>query len=219
MTRRSAPRFASWATSCARSIRAEAYHVVCRGNNAGRSSGTGTTASRFRDELDRVATKFEWEVYAWCLMPNHHHVVLHATQERLFRRFPATQRQPRAANESPSRPDRTISSGIDRARCRSRAIAHLVGAIALRRPQSCRRQGSSSTPAHGEWSSYRATVGLDAGAAMAPGRQVLALFGRDPASAVGSHSSDSSTPDISWCQTPRRCSLRKQPRPFALTPG
>ena len=32
-----------------------------------------------------VATKYRWEVLAWCLMPNHCHLVLRAPEDGLLR--------------------------------------------------------------------------------------------------------------------------------------
>ena len=50
-------------------------------------------------------------------------------------------------------------------------MAHLVGAIAVRRPQSCRRRALVEHAAAWEWSSYRATVGREPAPRMAPSRR------------------------------------------------
>jgi putative transposase len=39
----------------------------------------------FRAQLRRSAERYLWRIYAYCLMPNHYHVVLEATQADLTR--------------------------------------------------------------------------------------------------------------------------------------
>jgi len=56
------------------------YHVTSRGNNRGLITFDRTDCAGLREELGAAATKYRWEVFAWCLMPNHHHVVLRAPE-------------------------------------------------------------------------------------------------------------------------------------------
>jgi REP element-mobilizing transposase RayT len=53
-------------------------HVVTRGNNGGAIVRDQLDCELWRNELSRVATKYRWDVWAWCLMPNHLHLVLRA---------------------------------------------------------------------------------------------------------------------------------------------
>jgi putative transposase len=59
------------------------FHVTTRGV---------ARATIFRDEYDyatfcaqllRTAERYEWTLHAYCLMPNHYHLILEATQEHL----------------------------------------------------------------------------------------------------------------------------------------
>lgn len=59
------------------------FHVTCRGV---------ARALLFRDTLDYVALRaqlrevirrFDWSVYAYCLMPNHYHLILETEREHL----------------------------------------------------------------------------------------------------------------------------------------
>jgi REP element-mobilizing transposase RayT len=54
------------------------YHVVARGNNGGWIVRDAIDRSAFRSRLGAVAVSFEWQVFAWCLMTTHVHVVLRA---------------------------------------------------------------------------------------------------------------------------------------------
>ena len=48
-----------------------------------RSFATHTTTSHSRAQLREVIRKFAWNVYAYCLMPNHYHLVLSTERESL----------------------------------------------------------------------------------------------------------------------------------------
>jgi REP element-mobilizing transposase RayT len=52
------------------------YHVVSKGNNGEPIVRDGIDYELFCRDLDRVATKYLWKVWAWVLMPNHFHLVL-----------------------------------------------------------------------------------------------------------------------------------------------
>jgi putative transposase len=161
---------------------AEAYHVVCRGCNRGQIVWDRYDCDSFRSELYRVAAKFEWSIYAWCLMPNHHHLILHARQEQFSAGFQQLNgNHARRTNRRHGRSDHLF-------RHRPRAVqlesmAHLVGAIAyvLRNPV---KADLVEHAAAWEWSSYRATVGRASAPAWLLANEALELFGRDSSSAV-----------------------------------
>ena len=54
--------------------------MTSRGNNRGLITFDGTDRAGLRGELAAAATKHKWEVFAWCLMPNHYHVILRAPE-------------------------------------------------------------------------------------------------------------------------------------------
>jgi REP element-mobilizing transposase RayT len=51
------------------------YHVISRGNNSGPIVFDAVDVEFFIAELGRVATKHDWEVWSWCVMTNHFHIV------------------------------------------------------------------------------------------------------------------------------------------------
>src|SRR4051794_32418225 len=56
------------------------YHVMCRGSDRNPIAWDGYDFQSLSAGLARVASRHEWEVFAWCLMPNHYHVVLRTSQ-------------------------------------------------------------------------------------------------------------------------------------------
>ncbi len=52
------------------------YHVFSRGNNRGTIFFEPSDYERFLKNLDRFGTKFRFKLYAYCLLPNHFHLLL-----------------------------------------------------------------------------------------------------------------------------------------------
>jgi putative transposase len=52
------------------------YHVMSRGSNRQPIAWDRHDFESLAAGIDRMATRHEWEVFAWCVMPNHHHIVL-----------------------------------------------------------------------------------------------------------------------------------------------
>ncbi len=162
--------------------RAEAYHVVCRGSNRGQIVWDRHDCESFRSELYRVAAKFDWAIYAWCLMPNHHHIILHAMQDQFSAGFQQLNgNHARRTNRRHGRSDHLF-------RHRPRAVqlesmAHLVGAIAyvVRNPVKAELVEHAAA---WKWSSYRSTVGLEPAPSWLLVREALELFGHDSARAA-----------------------------------
>lgn len=59
------------------------YHATARGTNRTRIVHDIIDCEAFTTLLARVAERWRWRVAAFCLMPNHYHVVLAVTVERL----------------------------------------------------------------------------------------------------------------------------------------
>ena len=157
------------------------YHVTCRGSNRGLIVWDDLDCESFWAELDHVATTFEWKVYAWCLMPNHHHVVLRATEQQFSDGF--QQLNGNHSRRTNRRHGRTDHLFRNRPRAKELAsTAHLIAAIVyvLRNPVDA---GIVEHAAAWPWSSYRATVDLGPAASWLLADRVVDLFGRDVASA------------------------------------
>jgi putative transposase len=158
------------------------YHVVCRGSNRQLIVWDEHDCDAFVSELHAIAQKFHWDVYAWCLMPNHHHIILRSNTPAFSAGFQQLNgNHSRRANRRHGRSDHLFRNRpVDRA---VESTAHLIGAIAyvVRNPVTA---GLVADAGDWPWSSYRATVGREPAPPWLRVDEVLVLFGRDRASAV-----------------------------------
>ncbi|MGH3012415.1 MAG: transposase [Gaiellaceae bacterium] len=153
------------------------YHVTSRGNRRQDVFLTDGDRLRFLALLETVYSKAEWIVHAYCLMPNHYHLVVEI--------------------DAP-----TLSSGLqslngDYAQTfnrRHRLVGHLFQGrfhsvrvetdphlleLARYLPLNPVRARLCEEPADWPWSSYRATVGIIRPAPFLAVDRVLGLFGID----------------------------------------
>ena len=154
------------------------YHVVVRGNNKGVILWDAHDGEVFTGELAAVATKYKWDVFAWCLLTNHYHVLLRAPEHGLSLGF-------QQLNGDYSRRTNRRHDRVDHLfRNRFRWVevlgdAHLVGAILYiaRNPVHAGLCGHARDWRYG---SYRATAGVDSAPRWLVVDQVLRLFGPTP---------------------------------------
>ena len=59
------------------------YHVVARGNRQQAIFGDETDYLRFLELLGTVVNRFGWRCHAYCLMPNHFHLVIETPQANI----------------------------------------------------------------------------------------------------------------------------------------
>ena len=158
------------------------YHVGSRGSNRAQILWDAVDCQSFAEELARVASNYRWSVLAWCLMPNHHHVVLRATEEGFSNGFHQLNgNYSRRTNRRHGRSDHLFKN-----RPWSRELdssAHLINALVyvLRNPV---KAGICVRSHEWAYSSYRATVGLERPPAWLVVEETLGLFGRTPAAAT-----------------------------------
>jgi putative transposase len=134
------------------------YHVISTGSNKGPIAWAGDDYESLVRELAKAATRYGWEVFAWCVMTTHHHVVLRAPSDGLSAGF-------QLANGSHSRRMNrryTRVAHLFRNRptvIQMRSHAHLVAGIryVVRNPIEA---GICARASQWPFSSYRATVGL-----------------------------------------------------------
>jgi putative transposase len=165
-----------------RTLTADAtVHAGSRGSNRGRVCWDDQDYASLVGEIARAASREEWRVLAWCVMPNHYHLVIRMTRGGFSPGFQqingnhsrrTNMRYGREAHLWKNRPwHETVETP-----------GHLVAAIeyVLRNPID----GDLCTYAH-EWpySSYRATMGLDQAPPWLAVDEVLALYGRTAAEA------------------------------------
>jgi REP element-mobilizing transposase RayT len=174
-----------------RDDRAGYHHVTARGNNKQRIFLSTADRKEFLTQLDRVATKYHWEILAYCLMRNHYHLVLRVTDRGLGRgmcelntayalRF---NRQHGRINHLFGK--RYWNEHLDE--------THLINAIRYV-VQNPRRAGAKGPLERHAWTSYRASIGLALSFARFARYELLALFDHVPAVAVAAY--------VSFCETP-----------------
>jgi putative transposase len=158
------------------------YHVWCRGNNRGPLAWDFHDLDSLYAELSRAARRYRWAVLAWCLMPNHYHVVLRASQDDFSAGFQLINgNHSRRTNRRYGRSDHLF-----RHRPGSRDLksdADLIGVLRYvgRNPLEA---GLVLDAAAWHYSSYRATVGLDVAPAWLALDEVHPYFGSTPAEAA-----------------------------------
>ena len=151
------------------------YHVVCRGSNRGPIAWDRHDYDSLTRELAKAAKRHCWQVFAWCLLPNHYHLLLRTPQGGFSPGFQVINgTHSRRTNHRHGRSDHLF-------RNRPRAIevasdAHLVTAIlyVARNPVAA---GLCPRAAAWPFSSYRATVGSAEAPAWLAVADVLELFG------------------------------------------
>lgn len=151
------------------------YHAISRGNNRQPIVWNDDDRRMFVRELGRVAGKFGWAVFAWCLMTNHHHVVLRTTEVAFSKGFQQLNgNHSRRMNRLYARTDHLFRNRPVAIELES--YAHLIGALAyvVRNPIAA---GICERADEYVWSSYRATIGLDSAPSWLVVDEVLALFG------------------------------------------
>lgn len=160
------------------------YHVGSRGSNRAQIVWDDVDCHSFAEELARTAARYRWSVLAWCLMPNHHHVVLRASEEGFSRGFHQLNgNYSRRTNRRHGRSDHLFKN-----RPWSRELdshAHLINALlyVLRNPV---KAGMCVRSHDWAYSSYRATVALAPAPSWLAVEEVLSLFGRDSEAGISS---------------------------------
>lgn len=61
------------------------YHITSRGNAGNEIFVDDTDRLKFLDVLGDVVDRFAWVVYAYCLMPNHYHLLVETPEGNLSR--------------------------------------------------------------------------------------------------------------------------------------
>jgi REP element-mobilizing transposase RayT len=160
------------------------YHVVSRGNNKRPIFVDDHDRLVFLIRLNRVATKYGWEIFAYCLMDNHYHLVM------------------RIGERGMSQGMCELNFGYALAfNARHGRINHLFGRrywsdglrTDARLLNACRytllnpvRAGISNRPGRYMWSSYRATIGLALSNVRLAADELLQLFGRHRSVSIAS---------------------------------
>lgn len=157
------------------------YHVMCRGNNRGPLVWDRHDYESLVGELSRTATQFRWDVLAWCLLPNHYHVLMRTPFGGFSDGFQVLNgSHARRTNRRHGRSDhlfrnRPVSIEVS-------SDAHLVTAILYiaRNPVAA---GLCANADAWPWGSYRATIGAEPAPRWLVVAEVQSFFGRTPEAA------------------------------------
>jgi REP element-mobilizing transposase RayT len=153
------------------------YHVITRGNNGGPLVYDHHDVALFVDELGHVAKKYRWEVWAWCLMTNHFHLVARTAEGALSCGMQELNgNHSRRTNRRHGRTGHLVQNRFFSAAVDSDAYAVSSVVYVVRNPV---KAGLCAAPAAWPASSYRATAGLEPAPGWLAVDTVLAMFGKD----------------------------------------
>jgi putative transposase len=164
----------------ARSPREQApgiYHVTSRGNRGQAVFPVDDDHLRFLALVDAVCSKAGWVVHAYCLMPNHYHLLVEIDAPTLSMGF---QRLNGVYAQTFNRRNHLVGH-LFQGRFHSTRVesdAHLLE-LARYLPLNPVRARLCDEPADWPWSSYRATLGLSRLAPWLSVDRVLELFALD----------------------------------------
>jgi putative transposase len=151
------------------------YHVMCRGSDRNPIAWDGEDFQTLTNLLSRIASRHTWQVFAWCLMPNHYHLVLRTPRGGFSAGFQVLNQT--YSIRTNRRHGRSAHLFRNRPHCvEIQSHAHLIAAIVyvVRNPV---RAGLCTYAWEWTYSSYRATVGLAEAPSWLAVDVVLELFG------------------------------------------
>jgi putative transposase len=135
------------------------YHVTTRGNNRSAIALDADDCRAFTDALAAAVGTFEVECHAFCLMPNHYHLLVRTPRANLPRAMHAINtRTARAFNRRRARVGHVYEKRYHAAAVASERHLFAAACYVVLNPV---RAGLCATPASWPWSSYRATAGLE----------------------------------------------------------
>ena len=153
------------------------YHVITKGNNDEALVYDARDAEHFVQGLGQVATRYDWEVWSWCLMTNHVHLVVRTRENSLSRGMRELNgNHSKRVNRRHGRSGHLLRNRFFSVAVDSDAYAVSSNIYVVKNPV---KAGLCRTPAEWPWCSYRATVGLEQPPAWLAVGAVLGLFGRD----------------------------------------
>ena len=158
------------------------HHVVTRGNNKRVIFLDDRDRAFFLMTLNRVATKHGWEILAYALMRNHYHLVIRVGERGLSRGM-CELNTSYAVNFNAEHGRINHLFGKRYWSTRLKGERRLLNAVRYV-VQNPRRAGVTGPLRAHVWTSYRATIGLAFTIARFARDELLALVGRDPATAI-----------------------------------
>jgi REP element-mobilizing transposase RayT len=157
------------------------YHVTSRGNNKQVIFDDALRRLHIRN-LGEIAEEYEWSVLAWAILSNHYHLVLQIGDAGLAGGMQKLNlRLARASNARFGHINHCVGRPYWSGLIESREHFEASVLYTLWNPA---RAGIGKHPGDSEWSSFRATVGLDWKPKALDATELLRYFGRSPRAAV-----------------------------------
>lgn len=157
------------------------YHVTSRGNNKQVIFDDALRRLHIQN-LGEVAEEFGWSVVAWAILSNHYHLVLKIGEAGLAGGMQKLNlRLARASNARFGRINHCVGQPYWSGLIETQEYFEASVLYTLWNPA---RAGIGTHPGDSQWSSFRATVGLDWKPQALDTAELLRYFGRTPAAAV-----------------------------------
>lgn len=155
------------------------YHVMSRGFEKGAIFVVDDDRRRFLSELDEVAERLGWSLWAYCLMGNHYHLLLQTCEPNLARGMrDLNGRYSQAFNHRHDRVGHLFQGRYKALVVDDEVYLHQVARYIVLNPV---RGGLCARPEEWSWTSYRATCGDSPGPLCLRADEALAVFDRDRA--------------------------------------
>jgi putative transposase len=157
------------------------YHVFSRGNRRQDVYLDAIDRFRFLDRLEEVVAWFGWLVHAYCLMPNHFHLLLETPEPNLS----AGMHRLNFLSAQSFNRRHDVDGHLFQGRFHSPLVTSDEHLVELSRYVALNpvRAGLVRDPVDWRWSSYRATAGLVSRPPFLTLDLVLGYFASDPEAA------------------------------------
>lgn len=152
------------------------YHVTSRGDRRERIYEDDTDRQRFLDILGEVVSRYRWLCHAYCLMPNHYHVVVETPEANLSQGM----RQLNGVYTQASNRRHGRSGHVFQGRFKAILVERETYQLELSRYVVLNpvRSGMVEQPGEWAWSSYNATIGSAPKPAWLTTDTLLSAFGK-----------------------------------------
>lgn len=155
------------------------YHVMSRGNNREPIIHNEDDVVAFFESLESTCHRYAWRVFAWCVMPNHYHLVIETQRPTLS----AGMRRHNSCFAQQFNKRHGRIGHVFQGRFKAFIIAqeqYLLTVLRYVELNPC-RSGLVQHPEEWPWSSARVSLGITSPPAWSAVREMWSRFGTNPA--------------------------------------